>query len=140
MTEFKADCTINLHLEARGKPAKIAWACSITHPKHGHLVIARKFLGLVEREEAELESLLFGLRQAARFLQEKVEVNATFPLEGKLREPNTSSRAGIPALRPKREDVVKLWNAFRLRRAARMTGPEAELLRKEAELAFQRKN
>ncbi len=134
MNEFKADCTINLHVELSGKPAKVAWACSLVHARRGRVVLARKFLGIVPREEAELEVLQFGLRQATRLLQEKVELNATFPLEGKLSAKKSAKLE--PSLKEKKEQLARLWDGFRLKRAARMSGEEAKLLRETAEKTF----
>lgn len=137
MTDFRPDCTINLHVEARGKPAKVAWVCSITHARRGRLVLARRFLGLVPRGEAELRALLFGLRETQRLLQEKVEVAATFPLDGLLGEEIRGRR--VPAeLAPLREDATRLWNAFRLHRCGRLEGGEALALREDGERAFLR--
>lgn len=106
------------------------------HEKHGRLVQARKFIGQPARDEAELTALLFGLKQAARFLQEKVEVRATFPVDDKLPKGNSSSREPEPGLKL---DVAKAWGSFRLRRVARMDPKEAEILRREAEKAFAKK-
>jgi hypothetical protein len=137
MTDFRPDCTINLHCELRGKPAKIAWSCSIVHPKRGRIVVARRFLGLVSREEAQLRALLFGLREAARLLQEKVEATATFPVEEWLGE--EGPRRLAPELKPLREEAARCWAGFRYRRAGRMSGEEALALRGEAENAFRRR-
>lgn len=138
MTDFRPDCTINLHVEPRGKPAKIAWSCSLAHAKRGRIVVARRFLGLVSREEAQLRALLFGLRQAARLLQEKVEIAATFPVEEWLAD--ESPRRLAPELKPLREEAARFWMGFRYRRVARMAEPEARPLREEAEKAFRRRN
>ncbi len=144
MTDFRPDCIINFHVEKRGSPAKAAWSCSITHPKHGRLVLASRFLGPAEKDEAELAVILFGLKQAARFLQEKVEVCATFPLEGRLPKANNPSGGRAGGLESKDErgtdgspkaNVKKAWSGFRLRRVAKMAPAEAELLRKESENA-----
>ena len=123
MTDFRADCTINLHAELRGKPAKIAWACSLVHSKRGRIVLARRFVGAVTREEAQLRALRFGLRQASRLLQEKVEANATFALEELLAE--ESPRRLAPELKPLREEVARVWLTFRHRRIGRLEGAEA---------------
>ena len=122
MTDFHPDCTINLHLELRGKPAKLAWVCSISHPKSGRIVLARRFLGLVSPEEAQLRALLFGLRQTGRLLQEKVEAAATFPLESWLGE--VEPRRLAPELKPLREEARRLWDGFRYRRIARLEAEE----------------
>jgi hypothetical protein len=134
MTDFRPDCTINLHVELRGKPAKLAWACSITHPRRGRLVLARKFVGVVPREEAEISALLFGLRQASRFLQEKVEVAASFSVD-RLLAGGESARAA-PEVRAIREEAKRRWEEFRLRRSGSLTPLEAVALRAEAERSY----
>ena len=136
MTDFRPECIINLHVEIRAKPARIAWACSITREKHGRVVLARKLMGEAPREEAEIAALEFGFAQANRFMQEKVEVTATFPLESTL---EGSGRKLTPQLKPRRENVVKAWKAFRLRKLGKMVGPEALALRESAEKAFVRR-
>jgi hypothetical protein len=136
MTDFRPECIINLHVEIRGKPGRISWACSITREKHGRVVLARKLLGEGLREEAELAALEFGFAQANRFQQEKVEVTATFPLESTL---EGSGRKLSPGLKPRREAVLKAWMGFRLRKLGRMEGPEALALREAAEKAFVRR-
>jgi len=133
MTDFRPECIINLHVEIRGKPGRMAWACSITREKHGRVVLARALLGEVPREEAELAALEFGFSQANRFQQEKVEVTATFPLESTL---EGSGRKLAPELKIRRESVLKAWKGFRLHKLGRMTGPEALALREAAEKAF----
>ncbi|HEY8280646.1 MAG TPA: hypothetical protein VIH99_13535 [Bdellovibrionota bacterium] len=138
MTEFRPDCIINLHVEARGRPEKLAWACTIVHAKRGVLVAARKFLGLFPRETAETEALLFGLGQAARLLQEKVEVAATFPLDRMLTD-NISGRRIPPGLKLKSEEIAKVWSGFRFKRITDLRGTEAEGLREDAEKAYERK-
>lgn len=136
MTDFRPECIINLHVEIRGKPARLSWACSITREKHGRVVLARKLLGDVPREEAEIAALEFGFAQANRFQQEKVEVTATFPLESTL---EGSGRKLPPDLKPRREGVLKAWKGFRLHKIGRMTGPEALALREAAEKASLRR-
>jgi hypothetical protein len=138
MTDFRPDCIINLHAEFRGKPAKVAWACSIEHAKAGRVVAARRFLGVVPRDEAEISAVLFGLRQASRFLQEKVELRATFSLEGKLG--GGTGRPPPRELRPAHDEAARLWEGFRLRRTGRVSPDEALALREEAEKAYLRKS
>ena len=138
MTDFKPECTINLHVELRGKPAKFAWACSLSQERKGRVVLARRFLGLVTREQAELGALLFGLRQAQRFLQEKVEVAATFPLMD-LTGGGSGTRRTAPELRALQGETARIWDSFRLKRIGRMGGEEALPLQEAAELAYQRK-
>ena len=149
MTDFHADCTINLHVcargEKRGQPALRSWSCSIQHPKHGRLVLASKAMGTVGKEEAERAALLFGLQQASRFLQEKVEVAATFPLEerlSKMKEARRKEREPVESedareVSPK-EELARAWGRFRLRRVVRMQDSEAKLLSNEAEQALRR--
>jgi hypothetical protein len=138
MTDFRPDCIINLHLELQGKPAKVAWSCSIEHSKRGRIVHARRFLGLVSREEAELKALLFGLRQTARLLQEKVVVAATFPVEAYLAD--VPPRRLPPELKGAREEALRFWTGFRLRRIGRVAGDEARQLRDDAEKSFRRRS
>ena len=107
MTDFKPDCTINLHVELRGKPAKIVWCCSMEQARAGRVILARRFLGLVNREEAELQVLLFGMRQAARFLQEKVEIRASFSAEDHLLKERSGNRTP-QELKPLRAEAVRL--------------------------------
>ncbi len=133
MTGFKADCTINLHVENRGKTGKLAWACSIVHHRLGRIVLARKYSADLSKEQAEQEALLFGLQQTQRLLQEKVDVAASFPLQGMLPNENMPGLGKSGSVKSKmREDITKAWNGFRLRRVTRMAADEAELLRKEA--------
>lgn len=135
MTGFKADCTINFHVENRDKAGKLAWSCSIVHYKRGRVVLAGKMAGHVPREEAELEAVLFGLKQTHRLLQEKVDVAANFPLQGILPEkvhPVQKQKKERGKRDLLREDIGKAWGDFRLKRIVRMTNEEAELLRKEA--------
>ncbi|MGZ3650592.1 MAG: hypothetical protein ACXVB9_20865 [Bdellovibrionota bacterium] len=139
MTDFKPDCTINLHVEARTKPAVCAWVCSISHVKCGRVVLARKTLGDVPRPEAELEVLHYGLAQALRFQQEKIVVTATFPLGAWLGESKRSGGAGKPEFKAKREAVARAWATFRLKKINRMDAPDEKSLREEAENAFPRK-
>jgi hypothetical protein len=133
MTGFKADCTINLHVESRGKTGKLAWACSIVHHRLGRIILARKYSADLSKEGAEQEALLFGLQQTQRLLQEKVDVSANFPLQGILPEENLPGRGKRGGLKSKLgEDIAKAWTSFRLRRVTRMAADEAEFLRKEA--------
>ena len=83
MTDFRPECIINLHAEGRSN-SRWAWSCSITREKHGTVVLARKLLGDVSREEAEIAALEYGFAQANRLLQEKVELCSTFAVEGLL--------------------------------------------------------
>jgi hypothetical protein len=133
MTVFKADCTINLHVDSRGKTGKLAWACSIVHHRRGRIVLARKFVGQVPKAEAEQEALLFGLQQTHRLLQEKVDIAANFPLGELLPRENKSGggkRASVKSIHS--EEIAKAWLGFRLRRITPIVAAEAELLRKEA--------
>jgi hypothetical protein len=135
MADFKPDCTINLHVEARGKPAKLAWSCSVSHARSGRLALARRFIGLSSREETELRALLFGLRQASRLLQEKVEVAATFGLDGRLDD----SRRVPPELKPLRDEAHRLWEGFRYRRIGKLSPAVSRELGEEAEKAYRRR-
>lgn len=137
MTDFRADCTINLHVEAQGRPGKHAWACTITHAKRGRILGARRFLGLVERDEAELRALLFGLRQTSRLQQEKVELAATFSC-ARLLEEEGFARKPSAEFRALREEARRLWQGFRLAKLGAVTPAEAVALREEAEGAYRR--
>jgi hypothetical protein len=139
MTEFRADCTINVHIEARGNPAKFAWSCSILYGKRGRVVIARGFLGKSGREEAELAALAFGIGQALRLKQEKVDLAGTFALEGILDAEKPSGRGASESVRLKKRELISVWQGFRLRRVATIRPEEANLLREEAGKAFGRK-
>jgi hypothetical protein len=139
MTEFHADCTINIHLEARGQPAKLAWSCSLVYAKRGRIVLARGFLGKMGREEAELAALGFGLAQAHRLQQEKVDLAATFPVEGIDGDGKRAGRTAAPGIKSKRSELMESWQRFRLRRIARINPEEAQLLRETAGKAFERK-
>lgn len=138
MTDFRPDCTINLHVELRGKPAKVSWACSIAIGKHGTVVMARRFLGIVSRDEAELAALLFGLAQAQRLQQEKVEIAATFSLDGRLADDGGARRLP-PELRPRRDEAARIWSSFRLAKEGRVAPERALALREAAVGAFARK-
>ena len=136
MTGFKADCTINLHVENRGKTGKLAWVCSIVHHNRGRIVLARKLADDMSKADVEREAALFGLQQTQRLLQEKVDIAASFPLEGMLPEENMPGRGrGVGVQSKQSEDIAKAWLSFRLRRVTRMAADEAELLRKEASQA-----
>lgn len=134
MQGFKADCTINIHVDARDKSGRFTWACSVVHYKRGRVVLASRNAGQVPKAEAEREALLFGLAQTHRLLQEKVDLCANFPLQGMLprQEEKPSGRPGKPGVESKGDELLRAWEGFRLRRIARMEPGEAELLRKEA--------
>jgi hypothetical protein len=136
MTGFKADCTINLHVENRGKTGRLTWCCSVVHHSRGRIVLARKLADDLSREDAQREAVLFGLQQTQRLLQEKVDIAANFPVEGMLPEgenmPGRGKGGGVKSKQAMSEDIAKAWLSFRLRRVTRMAADEAELLRKEA--------
>ena len=135
MQNFKAECKIHVHVAALGRPAKYAWACSVE--AHGKpMVMARGFLGMVARETAEEKVLAFGLEQAQRLLQEKVEVSASFATEDWL-ESDISGRGRAGGLQSEKAKLRALWQGFRLRRLAAGGVPSA--LKSEAERAFERK-
>lgn len=143
-TGFKADCTINFHVESLDKSGRLAWSCSIVHYKRGRVVVAAKAAGNVAKEEAQLEAILFGLWQTKRLLQEKVDVAASFPLQGILPEAGSAPQKKTKMEKSDktdgksaqlREDIGKAWEGFRLRRIVKMVPGEAEILRKEASQA-----
>lgn len=137
MQDFNADCTIKVWVEALGKPAKLAWACEIAVGGRS-LVRARKFLGIVPREEAELSACVFGVSQAARLLQEKVELRASFSAEDTWEKRASPGRGRGPDLQSERTKLARLWNGIRLRRVARLTPAEASAIGAEAKKAFRR--
>jgi len=139
MTEFRPECTINLHVESQGKPAKLAWSCSIAHHRSGRVACARKFLGIVPREEAELHALLFGLEQAKRLLQEKVEIAAAFSLKELLEGEARGARGMSPERKAMREGARREWETFRLRRISPLGREEQAFLRDLAEGAYRRR-
>jgi hypothetical protein len=131
MQDFHADCIINILLQAQGKPAKYAWICSLSTRNSVRLVWARKFMGLVNREEAEWAAALFGLEQAQRLQQEKVQFSAGFsapdPRAGKLRDPR------IQSMKARAE---KIWESFRLKKEGRISAEEETFLRDEVGKVF----
>ena len=135
MQEFKPDCTINLLILSHGRPAKYAWACSILTRESVRLVLARRFVGISSRDEVEWSAMLFGLGQAMRLQQEKVQVCADFSdilqIAGKHRDPQ------IQSLKAAAQDA---WASFRLRKEGRISADEEMLLKEEASKAFSRKS
>ena len=138
MQEFNADCTINLHVEGGGRHGKIVWACEIVAAGK-RVLLARKFLGAVEREEAELAACLFGLQQAHRLLQEKVELSATFPLLGLWEKKNNPGRNRGPDLQWMKTELSAMWDAFRFKRIKNSSGTELRGVAGEAQKVFHRK-
>jgi len=134
MQEFKPDCTINLLIQSQGRPAKYVWACSLVTRDSVRLVMARKFMGIVSRDEAEWSAMLFGLSQARRLLQEKVhlcsEYSGILQEAGKLRDPR------IQSMKAKAQDI---WSTFRLRKIGKIASDEEVALKEEAARAFSRK-
>jgi hypothetical protein len=135
MQDFHADCTVNLLISSNGKPGKIVWVCSLVSRDSVRLVLARRFMGLSSRERSEWQALLFGLTQARRLQQEKVELCSGFSslvdLPGRHRDPAIQSIKG---------KVEEAWGSFRLRRAGKLASGEERVLRDWAEAAFSRKN
>lgn len=115
MQEFKADCTINLRLDDGGRQGKYSWSCELDIGGK-KIVTAKRFLGAVSRAEAEAGVVLFGLRQAQRLLQEKVELHANFPVEGIAEKKAFTSRGRGPDLQSERNEIAQLWAGFRLKR------------------------
>jgi hypothetical protein len=134
MQDFHPECTINLLIQAQGRPSKYVWACSILTRNSVRLVFARRFLGMVSREQAEWNALLFGLRQAERLQQEKVQLSSSFSLSlgaaGKLR---------CPELQSLKAQAEGIWNGFRLRKTGKIDPAEEDFLKESAAKAFSRK-
>jgi hypothetical protein len=94
MQEFRPDCTINLHLESRGRSAKLVWCCGIRDERGNGLVTVSGFAGTAPRETALLRTLRFGLEQALRLRMEKIEIATDIPVEVYLE----ADRAGVSRL------------------------------------------
>lgn len=139
ISEFKADCTVNLWIEASGHPTKFAWACAIEVDEKRILTL-RKFLGMISVDEAETSALLVGLRRARRLLQEKVEVRANFPLEGRFDGKKNSGRRRGPDLQSEWEEISALWTGTRLIRAGKLDPRHAKILADEARKMFRRRD
>lgn len=103
-------------------------------------MLAQNNVDEMGKEEAELRVLLYGLQQATRLLQEKVELRASFPLD-KLLPKKISPGKELPFLPEPHGDekewrkwakhtVARTWGGFRLRRLGKFSPEEAELLRK----------
>jgi hypothetical protein len=137
ISEFKADCTVNLWVEANGQPARRGWICSLAIDGKS-LIVARKFLGIVSVEQAEFSALLFGLRRARRLLQDKVDILANFPVEGMTEFRKKTGRRGEPDLQSERAEVAEIWAAIRLKRAGKLKPESATFLAEEAKKAFRR--
>lgn len=127
MQDFNVECTINLHVEAYGKPAKYIWCCSLCLPE-SRIIFVSGFVGRSTKREAEDKAILFGLEQAHRLRQEKVAISASFPLEGR----PFHGEGGRKKLPLSEELFAGLWEAFRLRKTAPMGKEEREFLSKEA--------
>ena len=137
MQEFKPDCTINLHLESRGKPAKNIWACSIVDRSGRRLVTALRFAGVINREIAILESAKFGMAQAKRLRMEKVQIASDGAIDSMLQ----LDRVGgirFKELQSLLSEVSNYWIEFRLRKVGKISQGEREFLRKEAESLWKR--
>jgi hypothetical protein len=141
MTNFKPDCTINLHVTPSGSGNEkgeskggFVWACSVVHYKRGRVVLAGGRSNVDSREKAERTAALFALRQTQRLLQEKVEVAANFSLKGMLppQEEKDSGRKQRTDIESNDDDLLRAWKGFRLRRISRLEPGEAEFLKKES--------
>lgn len=137
MQDFHPDCTINLLVQSQGKPGKYAWVCSLVTRDSVRLLSARRFLGIVNREEAEWACALFGLEQAARLQQEKVQLCADFSL---LLDPAAGGKHRDPSIQSKKAEAGALWASFRLRKLGKISAEEDGFLRQEAMKAFSRKS
>lgn len=126
MQDFHPDCIINILVTARGQPAKFTWACGLFTRERVPLVIATRFLGHVPREEAEAAALLFGLEQAARLQQEKVQLGGDIAFPG-INAPAGRGRKGTVPL--KMREALALWESFRLRKSASLTEADRAALR-----------
>lgn len=135
MQDFNPDCTINLSIQAQGKPGKFVWACSLVTRDSVRLVLARKFLGIVNRDEAEWSAALFGLSQAQRLMQEKVQLCSDFGLNL-----DGTSKHRDPKIQLIKARAEKVWSSFRLRKLGRVEAGEERILREEALSAFSRKS
>lgn len=137
MQDFHPDCTINLLVQSQGKPGKFAWACTLVTRNSVRLLVARRFLGVVNREQAEWSCALFGLEQAARLQQEKVQLSADFSLA---LDPAAGGKHRDPAIQSKKAEAEALWASFRLRKQGKISAEEDGFLRQEAMKAFSRKS
>ncbi len=126
MQDFHADCTINLLLQCQGRSAKYSWVCSLVTRESVRLVLARRFLGRVSREQAEWNATVFGLRQAQRLLQEKVALCADFSVD--LSDAGRSRDPGVQLLK---SEAQKIWDSFRLKKMGRISPQELQVLREE---------
>jgi len=135
MQDFHADCTINLLIQAQGNPGKYAWVCSLVTRESVRLVLARKFLGIVSREQAEWSAILFGLRQAERLQQEKVQLCTEFNLSLE-----SSSKHRDPEIQSKKVQAEDIWKFFRLSKMGRPAPAELAFLKEELAKAFSRKS
>lgn len=137
MQEFRPECTINLHLESSGKPARQAWFCALLDERGARILIAAKFLGAVSRDESALRALHFGLVQALRLRTEKVELVGEIPLSFLGEERAGVGRLG--ELQSLKEECVEAWNRFRLRRVRSHRPEERELMRRATDAFFRNK-
>lgn len=98
-------------------------------------MLARKFLGIVSRDQAEWSALLFGLKQAERLQQEKVQLCSGFNLSldspGKHRDPEVQL---------KKAEAEGIWKSFRLSKTGRVDPEEEAFLQREVAKAFSRKS
>lgn len=137
MQEFNPECTINLYLESRGKPAKSAWCCSLTGESGARILVATKFLGKAPFEGSVVGALHFGLAQATRLRMEKVHLATDLPVEGVI-APEKKTRPRDAALEPVMRECADAWAAFRLRKLKKLPVDERDFLRNEAEKFFKR--
>src|SRR5690349_10465381 len=139
MQEFKPECIINLYLESRGKPGKLAWGGSLYHQDGKLLAQLGGFLGLQDRREAELKITDIVLELARQLKMEKIELSANFPAEGIFQEKIRGGSSG-KELQLLERKLRGLWEEFRLRRIGKINAKEIESLRKECAALFDRKH
>lgn len=139
MQEFKPDCTINLHLESKGKPSKYAWVCSVSSDKQKNIVVARGFLGITSIELAQALALQFALRFAENLRREKVWLCTSFPAEGMLIDDKKIKKSSRPQeARLQLEEVKKIWESIRLKRWKKIEEKDLKFLREEVNASFAR--
>lgn len=137
MQEFKPDCTINLHLESRGRPGKNVWACSIVDRSGRRLVTALRFAGAMGREAAMIECANFGMSQAQRLRMEKVELASDGTIDSML-VPERIGGKRSKELQSILKNVSNMWIMFRLRKVGVISPEERDYLRGQANSLLKR--
>ena len=138
MNEFKQECTIILAVREKGK--KFSWVGKLLNQDGECLVLAKKFMGSVSPAAAENAALEFGMEQALRLRQEKVELQTSFPCEKILQENKGKSAKKLPKnLSTSDIRLRELWSSFRLRRCRLISGDEERELLHEIQQEFKSK-